>query len=130
MFITPDQVKKLTNVEVSGDLIFRAQNVVEAYVGKNESEIKNGKDKQIMAKAVGYQAAYMKENEEIVYQQVAVNSAGAGVSFQNFDPNMAAPWLSPLAVMVVKNLTFNRTRSYKTGRIFQFQPRITTWRNY
>lgn len=130
MFITPDQVKKLTNVEVSGDLIFRAQNVIESYVGKNESEIKNGKDKQIMAKAVGYQAAYMKENEEIVYQQVAVNAAGAGVSFQNFDANMAAPWLSPLAVMVVKNLTFNRTRSYKTGRIFQFQPRITTWRNY
>ena len=130
MFITPDQVKKLTNVEVSGDLIYRAQNVIESYVGKTESEIKNGKDKVIMSKAVGYQAVYMKENEEIVYQQVAVNTAGVGNSFQNFNSEMSAPWLSPLAVMVVKNLSFNRSRSYKTGRIFQFQPRITTWRNY
>ena len=130
MFITPDQVKKLTNVEVSGDLIYRAQNIIEAYVGKTESEIKNGKDKLIMSKATGYQATYMKDNEDIVYQQIAVNSAGSGTSFQNFDPTMSAPWLSPMAVMIVKNLSFNKSRSFKTGRIFQFQPRITTWRNY
>jgi hypothetical protein len=131
MFITPDQAKKITNVEVSTDLIYRSQMVIESYVGKIESEIKNGKDKLIMSRAVAYQSAYMKENENIVFQQVALDAAGAGNSYQNFDSSMSGPWISPLAVMVIKSLSFNNSKSFRTGRIFQKTPYYRSdWMRY
>jgi hypothetical protein len=130
MFITPDQAKKLTNVEVPSDLIYRAQMVIESFVGKIESEIKDGKDKLIMSRAVAYQAAYMKDNEELIYQHMATTSSNSGNSTINFDNTMSAPWISPLALMVIKGLTFNNSKSFKTGRIFQKTPYRNDWMRY
>lgn len=128
MFITPEQAKKLTNKELPADLIYRAQNVLESYIGKTESEIKSGKDKILMARAVAYQAAYMKDNEDVVYEQIAVKTAGAGTNFQNLDTDKDAPWIAPLAFLTIKSLSFKKSRGIRTGRIFQYPP-FTTWRS-
>lgn len=128
MFITPDQAKKLTNKELASDLIYRAQNIIESYVGKTESEVKTSKDKVLMARATAYQAAYMKDNEEIVFEQVAVNTAGAGTTFQNIDTKKDAPFIAPLATLTLQYLSFNKSRSYRTGRIFQYAP-FSGWRS-
>lgn len=128
MFITPDQAKKLTNKELSADLIFRAQNIIESYAGKVEADIKSGKDKILMARSTAYQAAYMKDNEELVYEQMAVVTSGAGTQMQTLDTKKDAPWIAPLAVLTLKYLSFNRSRSYRTGRIFQYPPAALNWR--
>jgi hypothetical protein len=128
MFITPEQAKKLTNKELAADLIYRAQNIVESYIGKTESEIKSGKDKILMGRAVAYQAAYMKDNEDIVYEQMAVTTSGSGTNFQNIDREKDAPWISPMAFLTLKGLSFKKSRSYRTGRIFQYAP-WSGWRS-
>lgn len=129
MFITPEQAKKLTDKELPADLLYRAQNIVETYVGKGESEIRSSKDKVLMARAVAYQAAYMKDNEHVIYEQVAVTTtsqAGEGVVFKGGD--FTAPWIAPLVVIVTSHLSFRKSKRIKTGRIFQYDPRLT-WRH-
>jgi hypothetical protein len=68
---------------------------------------------------VSYQTAYMLENEDLVFKQAALTSQGQTDSMVNFDTRMMAPFLAPLAVFASVGLSFNKSRSYKTGSIFQ-----------
>jgi hypothetical protein len=77
---------------------------------------------------VAYQTAYMIENEDMVFKQAALTSQGQTDALVNFDTRMLSPFIAPLAVMASAGLSFNRSRSYQTGKIFQF-PKITKWRN-
>ena len=128
MLSTVNSVREYTGYEVTLDLIKRAQGIIEIFIGKDEIEIENPADLLLLDKMVSYQAAYMLENEDLVYKQAALTSQGQTDSLVNFDTRMMAPFLSPLAVMASSGLSFNRSRSYRTGEIFQF-PKITKWRN-
>jgi hypothetical protein len=75
-----------------------------------------------------YQAVYMLENEDTVFQQSAFTSQGQTDFVVNFNSNMYSPWIAPLAVIAAKALSFKKTRSFRTGKMFQF-PKITKWRN-
>jgi len=127
MFTTVDNVKQYTNQNVTLDLIMRAQSIIEIYVGRDEIEIENPSDLMILDKMTAYQSVYMIDNEDIVYKQIAVTSAGAGDSAQNFDGNYSAPYMAPLAVIASRGLSFNRSRSIKTGKIFQWNRKVD-WR--
>lgn len=128
MLSTINSVREYTGYEVTLELIKRAQAVIEIFVGKDEIEIENPADLLLLDKMVSYQAAYMLENEDIVFKQAALTSQGQTDSLVNFDTRMLAPFIAPLAVMAAAGLSFNRSRSYSTGKIFQF-PKITKWRN-
>lgn len=128
MLSTVNSVKEYTGYDVTLDLIKRAQGIVEIYIGKDEIDIENPADLLVLDKMVAYQAAYMLENEEVVFKQIAASSVSSGNSVQNFDTKMVAPYLAPLAVLAANGLSFNKSRSYRTGKIFQF-PKITKWRN-
>lgn len=128
MLSTVNSVKEYTGYDVTLDLIKRAQAIIEIYIGKDEIDIENPADLILLDKMTAYQTAYMLENEELVYKQIAAASVTSGGSTQNFDTKMAAPYIAPLAVLAANGLSFNKSRSYKTGRIFQF-PKITKWRN-
>lgn len=108
--------------------IKRAQAIIEIFVGKDEIEIDNPADLILLDKMVSYQSAYMIENEEVIFKQAALTSQGQTDSLVNFDTRMLSPFIAPLAVMAATGLSFNRSRSYKTGKIFQFS-KITKWRN-
>ena len=127
MFSTINSVLTYTNKEVSLDVIKRAQSIVEIYVGKDEIDIENPSDLLVLDKMTAYQAAYMVDNEDIVYSQIASNSVGSGDTAQNFDTTMSSPWIAPLAVMAAKGLSFKKPRSIRTGKIFQL-PRRIDWR--
>jgi len=127
MFTTANNVKEYTNLDVSLDLIKRAQSIIEIYIGRDEIDVESPSDLLVLDKMTAYQAAYMFENEEIIYKQIAVTSAGAGDSSQNFDGNYSAPFIAPLAVIAARALSFNRTRSIKTGKIFQWNRKVD-WR--
>lgn len=126
MFTNVTEVQTITGIEVTNTDISRAQYIIESFVGRNESEIHGADDVALMAKAVAFQAVYMKENYETVYEQVALVQFGQMDSQMTLDTKMAAPYVAPLAVLTVKNLSWRRSRSFKTGRMFS-HPMPTRW---
>jgi hypothetical protein len=127
MFTTANNVKEYTNLDVTLDLIKRAQSIIEVYIGRDEIDVESPSDLLVLDKMTAYQSAYMFENEDVIYKQVAVTSAGSGDSAQNFDGNYSAPYIAPLAVIASRALSFNRSRSIKTGKIFQWNRKVD-WR--
>lgn len=127
MFTTVNDVKEYTGQDVTLPLIKRAQSLIEVYIGRDEIDIENPSDLMILNKMTAYQAVYMLDNEDVIYKQVAVTSAGSGESSQNFDAAYSAPYMSPLAVIASRALSFNRSRSIKTGKIFQWNRKVD-WR--
>lgn len=119
MFSTTNSVLIYTNREVSLDLIKRAQAIIEIFIGKDEIDVENSSDLLLLDKMTAYQAAYMLVNEDTVYNQIASNSVGSGDSAQNFNAEMSAPFIAPLAVMAARGLSFKKPRSLRTGKIFQ-----------
>ena len=128
MLSTVNSVREYTGYEVTLDLIKRAQGVIEIYIGKDEIDVESPADLLLLDKMVSYQTAYMLENEDLVFKQIASTSLNLGGSVQNFDTKMIAPYLAPLAVLASKGLSFKKTRSFRTGKMFQF-PKITKWRH-
>jgi len=128
MLSTVNSVREYTGYEVTLDLIKRAQAVIEIFIGKDEVDVENPADLLLLDKMVAYQTAYMLENEDLVFKQIAASSLVSGGSTQNFDTKMNAPYIAPLAVLAAKGLSFKKSRSFRTGKIFQF-PKITKWRN-
>lgn len=128
MFSTINSVQEYTGYEVTLDLIKRAQGIIEIFIGKDEIDVENPADLLLLDKMTSYQAAYMLENEDLVFKQIASPSLNLGGSIQSFDTKMMAPYMAPLAVIAANGLSFNKSRSYKTGRIFQWN-QIPKWRN-
>jgi hypothetical protein len=120
MFTTTNEVKTITGKIVSNQLVERAQYIIEAYIGKFENEVVDTKDLKILKRAVAYQCAYMENNEDLVYEQMAVSTTlqnDASTTFKSGDS--VSPFIAPMAVIVCKKLTFLRSRSIKTGKILQ-----------
>lgn len=124
MFSTINSVKEYTGYDVSLDLIKRAQAIVEIYVGRDEIDIESPSDLLLLDKITSYQTAYMLENEDIVFKQVALTSQGQTDALINFNSKMDAPFIAPLAVLASKGLTFKRSKSFRTGKIFQLPARL------
>lgn len=118
MFVNPKEVKDLTGKDVTSQDIIRAQAIVESFVGRNESEVSGADDFALMAKAVAFQAVYMLENYDRVYQQAALKQFAQIDGQMTMNADMAAPFIAPLAVLTLRNLTWRRSRSVKTGSIF------------
>ena len=127
MLSTVNSVKEYTGQDVDLELIKRAQAIVEIFIGKDEIDVQNPSDLLLLDKMTSYQAVYMLENEDIVYKQIAATSVGSGDSIQNFNGSMSAPWMAPLAVLAARGLSFKRSRSIRTGKIFQW-PTYLDWR--
>ena len=118
MFTTITEVKTITGKIVKSDLIQRAQYVIESYIGKFEASITDTKDLQILKRATAYQSAYMLNNEDIVFEQMAVSTTmqnDASTTFKSGDS--VSPFIAPMAVMVCSKLSFVKSRSIKTGPI-------------
>lgn len=127
MFSTINSTKEYTGYDVTLDLIKRAQGIIEIFIGKDEIEIENPADLLLLDKMTSYQAVYMLENEDLIYKQAAITSQGQTDALVNFDRSMLAPFMAPLAVIAANGLSFNKSRSYKTGRVFQWNT-VPKWR--
>jgi hypothetical protein len=128
MFISKEQTLALTGYDVDSVLLTKAQSIIEAYVGKVEGEVDDAGDLSLLGKAVAYQAAYMKVNTNIVFEQAAVAQIGQFGQLVSFRQNdSAAPFVAPLAVMSCKNLSWRRARAITTGRVFGSTPGVSGW---
>jgi hypothetical protein len=117
MFTTISEAKLITGKNVSQELIGRAQFVIESYIGKFETEISNSKDIEICKRAVAYQAAYMLNNEDVVFEQMSVSTTGINDAYTTFkDGDDHSPFVSPMAVMSCRMLSFVKSRSIVIGK--------------
>tara|TARA_R110000868_G_scaffold308105_5_gene569712 strand:+ start:1518 stop:1934 length:417 start_codon:yes stop_codon:yes gene_type:complete len=118
MFTTITEAKSITGKIVSADLIERAQYVIEAYVGKFESEITIDKDIEIMKRAVAYQTAYMLNNEDIVFEQMSVSTTLQNDASTTFKPgDTVSPFVAPMSVIICAKLSFVKSKSVYTGKM-------------
>jgi hypothetical protein len=118
MFANTTQVKTITGKTVTAGLIERAQYAIEAYVGKFEADVTDTNDLEILKRAVAYQSAYMLNNEDIVFEQMAVSTTMQNDASTTFKPgDRVSPFIAPMAVMVCSKLSFVKSRSIKTGPI-------------
>lgn len=120
MFTTINDVKTITGKIVNAALVQRAQYAIETFIGKFEADITVDRDVEILKRAVAYQAAYMLNNEDVVFEQIAVQTTtqnDSSTTFKAGDTN--SPFIAPMSVMVCKNLSFVKSRSIKTGKISQ-----------
>lgn len=129
MFSTINSVKEYTGYDVTLDLIKRAQGIVEVFIGKDEIDIENVSDLLLLDKVTSYQTVYMLENEDTIFKQIASMSVGAGDSLQNYDTKMFSPFMAPLAVIASSGLSFRKSKSLRTGRIFQ-KTNESDWKKY
>jgi hypothetical protein len=118
MFSTVNSVLEYTGFTTTISQIARAQSIIEIYVGKDEVDIESPSDLLLLDKMTSYQCIYMSENEDIVFKQVALMSQGQTDSNATFNTNMFAPFIAPLAVLASKGLTWKRSKSFRTGKIF------------
>lgn len=124
MFTSEEQTLALTGYTVGLDLINQAQGILETFLGKVEAEIDNPYDLAVLARATAYQAAYMKTNSEAVYEQIAIRSIAQADGGVTLDRDRHAPWIAPLAHMALSTLSWRRSRSIKTGPVFEGSSRI------
>jgi hypothetical protein len=135
MFSTINSVKEYTGYDVNLDLVKRAQGIIEIFVGKDEIDVDNPSDLLLLDKMTSYQTAYMIENEDIVFKQAALTSQGQTDSLINFDTRMFSPFIAPLAIFASKSLSWNNSKSFKTGKIFSWPAFLdengnrSRWRN-
>lgn len=128
MFVNENQVKTITGKIVKTPLIERAQYAIEAFVGKFESEISDVTDLEILKRATAYQSAYMLNNEDIVFEQMAVSTTSqndASTTFKQGDN--ISPFIAPMAVMICNKLSFMKTRTVHTGP-FKASSDVASWR--
>lgn len=120
MYCTVADVKRLTGYDVTADVISKAQAIVEIYTGKIEVDVNGMRDKALLGRATAFQSAYMRDNGDMIYEQVAASSIGQNDSLTTFKGgDFTAPWIAPLTVLACRSLSWNKSRSVHTGRIFQ-----------
>lgn len=119
MFTTTERVRELTGYEVSQEIVNQAQALVEIYVGKVEAEIDDARDKRLLSHATAYQAAYMRDNYETIFEQISVAQqavAGSVMTFRSGD--RASPYISGPTQLACERLSWRRGRSISVGKVF------------
>lgn len=128
MFTTIEQVKELTAYDVTQEQIIMAQALIETYVGRLEVQVLDPDDFALLTRATAYQAAYMVDNSETIFQQISVASIGQFGQMVTFKSDSPSPYISELAVYACRRLSWKRMRSVFTGSIFASPVVQSTWR--
>lgn len=116
MLTNKQHVQQITGKTVTTDLLHQAQAIIETFVGRTEARITDPDDLALMANAVAYQAAYMVDNGDTVFEQISFIQLSTGDSSMTFDDD--SPFIAPLAKMAARQLTWKRSRSVSVGPVF------------
>jgi hypothetical protein len=118
MFTTVENVKEMTGYDVDAPSIMRAQVILESVTGKVEAEVSDANDLAIMGRATAFQVAYMANNYDKVYEQVAFTYKGQSDAAISLDANLMSPFIAPLAVFAMRRLSWVHSRSVKVGSLY------------
>jgi hypothetical protein len=119
MFITEREILTQTGFTVARTNVNMAQMMVETYTGRVEEDISDGTDKALMAQAVMYQAIYMEERPGDVLHQAEVHQIVQGDTSTKFNVEKFSPFMSPWSIKACERLSWNKSRSIKTGKVLQ-----------
>jgi len=128
MYTTIEQVKSITGYDVTNETIAMAQYIIESYTGRVEPSVEDAEDLMLLGRATAFQAAYQKDNDIMVYEQMNVfqtSMFGNSMMFQQ--GNTTSPWVSPLAMLACHRLSWMRPRSIKTGSLYGRPQRNNDW---
>lgn len=128
MFTTKEAILDRTGIEIDGPTLATANMMIEAFIGRSESEVTDSEDRAVLGRATTFQAVYIKGQSLDVLEQVAIKKQTVGATNTDFNTDMLAPFMSPWAVMACKNLSWKGTRSVHTGPVFDHAPAMDTWR--
>lgn len=117
MFVTSEQVKKYTGYDVDLSDINIAQAMIEAYIGRGESRVSDADDLEVLGLATAYQTVYIKSDPNRVFEQAATKSISQDTSSINFNMDMDSPFIAPLAMLSMRNLSWRKSRSVQIGPI-------------
>ncbi len=118
MFVNIGDIKRITGIDVANEVIVRAQEIIESYTGRLEETVYDNGDITLMGRAIAFQAVYMRDNYDKVYEQVATTGQTQLDGQASFDRDLLAPFLAPLAVITLRNVSWKKSRSVHTGPIF------------
>lgn len=119
MFTTPEAIMETTPyTEVTLNQVKQAQLVIELVIGRTESEIDGARDKTILARVTTAQTIYMRDNPDITFEQIKVGSLSRGDGATSFVDDYS-PFVAPLAVLGIANLSWRKSRGIKVGRMNQ-----------
>src|SRR6478735_2786582 len=110
MFITKEQIAQKTGITVEAQTLQVAQFMIEAWVGKTEAEIDSAGNLAILANATAFQAIYLGNSTELILEQAAIKSIVANESTTVFDTDMFSPFMSPMAVLTCRKLSWMGSR--------------------
>lgn len=120
MFITAEEVMEVTPyTDVTVDEVRQAQFIIELYVGRTESEVDSPRDKSLLARATAAQTVYMRDNPDLVFNQVRAQMISQGGQMTQFDRTSDAPFIAPLAEIACRQLSWKNSRSIKVGATWQ-----------
>jgi hypothetical protein len=128
MFVSVEEAEGLTLTELDAESIYVAQGIIEVHVGRTEADVDNARDLAMLARAVAYQAAYMRDQRKMIFEQVDLKTMTVGNTGYNFrNNNSDAPFIAPLAVKACNKLSWRKARSVKTGRLSLPTPQLASW---
>lgn len=128
MFTTVEEVKRITDFDVSLEGIARAQAIIESYVGRVEVDVQNATDLSLLGRATAFQAAYMEHDLPRVYGQAKASQIMQYGNMVTFPDDGVSPWIAPLAVIACRKLSWNRIRSVRTGSIYTVPSNSPGWK--
>lgn len=128
MFTTITGVKENTGYDVTQETIVMAQSIIEVLIGRIEPDVSGATDKELLGKAVAYQAAYMHDDAAKVFEQINATQIQQFGQMVTFTSDGTAPFIAPLALLACKRLSWMRSRSVQTGKIFDTPRAGSGWR--
>lgn len=117
MFTTKEAIKETTGVDIAPETLPIAQMMIEAWIGKGDSEVTEGSDRAILARALTFQSLYIDGMHLDMVTQAAAKRTTLGESTTEWVVDLFAPYMSPWAVITCKRLSWMSTRSVHTGPV-------------
>lgn len=113
-WLTIEQVKKITGVEVTDSDIALAGSTIEDRTGVFEEQVGllGGRDRRVLVKAISYQAAWLADRPDTHDRDDvdSVSQDGASANLKKW-----ANTLAPFARVALRGLSWKGTRSSTTG---------------
>lgn len=120
LFVTTDDVLRITGTAVSNDQITVAQHIIEMASNRRSkaSGDMTSRDLHWLKLAVAYQSAYIDKHDEL-FTMADVESLSQGDFSVSFRGNAEEALIAPLARKALKNVTWMRSRSILLNSHFQ-----------
>ena len=127
MYTTVDEVQDITATEVTQAHVQLSHYIMEMYTGRPESRVEDSDDLYLLKLATAYQAAYVRQNTEIVFEQIPFETLQLDKYRIKMKEN-ETPFIAPLAVMACERLSWFRSRSVSTAPYWHAHRYEPAWR--